>query len=116
MADEEKAVGDGCKQETPRLGYPAAAAFISRDPDHETYVFRSFNSLTARNLLQLQGELITLERLLAAMDDEAAKDPCGRIQLSLRSRGYCQLTINTSNSSEMVRKRQALEEIIEAKL
>lgn len=64
MADEEKAFGGGYKQETLRLGYPAAAAFISRDPDHDTYVFRSFNSLTARNLLQLQGELITLERLM----------------------------------------------------
>jgi hypothetical protein len=49
-----------------RDGYPALADFIAQDPDHETFVFRRFKGLSARNILNLQGELIALEDNIAA--------------------------------------------------
>jgi hypothetical protein len=42
-------------------GYATAASSIAQDPDKETYVFRRFDRLTARNLLNLQGELLALQ-------------------------------------------------------
>lgn len=53
-------------------GYPSLADFIAQDPDHETFVFRRFKSLSARNILNLQGELIALEDDIAALEREAA--------------------------------------------
>lgn len=36
-----------------RNGFPAVAAWIARDLDNETFIFRKFDELTARNLLHL---------------------------------------------------------------
>jgi hypothetical protein len=54
-----------------RDGYPALAEWISRDPDHETFIFRRFDRLAARNLLNLQSELVALEDRLDRMDAES---------------------------------------------
>lgn len=43
-------------------GYPSLAAFIAKDPDHSTAIYRRFDRLSARNLLYLQAELCTLEK------------------------------------------------------
>lgn len=56
-----------------RDGYPALAAWIGRDPDNETFVFRKFDRLSARNLLHLQCQLIQLEDELDKLDDKARK-------------------------------------------
>jgi 16S rRNA U1498 N3-methylase RsmE len=40
----------------PRDGYPALAYWIARDPDNETFIFRKFNRLAARNILHLQAQ------------------------------------------------------------
>ena len=56
-----------------RDGYPALAAWIGRDPDNETFVFRKFDRLSARNLLHLQCQLIQLEDEIDKLDDEARK-------------------------------------------
>lgn len=111
--DEEEAVKDDRRSETPIVGHPAAAAFIARDPDHETYVFRSFNSLAARNLLYLQGELVELEGQLTSMDREAAEgtDPISLV--SLRSWRACN---DTAKWRETERQRHELAELIEWKL
>ena len=62
-------------------GYPSLAAFIAKDPDHSTAIYRRFDRLSARNLLHLQAELSTLEkkqdeldRLDLNSDDLDAKD------------------------------------------
>ncbi|KAF1956893.1 hypothetical protein CC80DRAFT_444140 [Byssothecium circinans] len=59
-------------EKKPRLrsGYPSLAAWIARDPDNETYVFRKFDRLSARNLLNLQNELMDLESKIDSMDQE----------------------------------------------
>jgi len=49
-------------------GYATVARSIAQDPDKETYVFRRFDILTARNLLNLQGELLVLQDELDALD------------------------------------------------
>jgi hypothetical protein len=56
-----------------RDGYPALASWIARDPDHETFIFRRFGKLAARNLLHLQARLIALEHEVDQLDDEARK-------------------------------------------
>ncbi|CAK1356504.1 hypothetical protein CB0940_10959 [Cercospora beticola] len=52
-------------------GLPGLASFTARDPDHETYIFRRFNDLTARNLLHLQSELLDLRQQLCELDSDA---------------------------------------------
>lgn len=54
----------------PRDGYPAHAAWIGRDPDSETSIYRKFGQLSARNLLFLQSRLTTLEAELEQYDEE----------------------------------------------
>jgi hypothetical protein len=54
-----------------RDGYPALAEWISRDPDHETFIFRRFDRLAARNLLNLQSELVAIEEKVDRMDEES---------------------------------------------
>lgn len=58
------------KQPRPRAGYISLAAWIARDPDNETYVFRKFNRLSAKNLLNLQNELLSLECRIDSMEQE----------------------------------------------
>jgi hypothetical protein len=58
-------------------GYASAAAFIASDPDNETFVYRKFDQLGARNLLYLQCELLHLEQKLNRLDEttRASNDP-----------------------------------------
>jgi len=56
-----------------RDGYRAVAAWIARDPDNETFIYRRFDQLSARNLLYLQSELLALEKRLEKLDDETAR-------------------------------------------
>jgi hypothetical protein len=60
-----------------RDGYLALAEWISRDPDYETLIFRRFDRLAARNLLNLQSELVVIEQKLDKLDEEArqGRDP-----------------------------------------
>jgi hypothetical protein len=58
---------------TVRDGYPALATWISRDPDNETFVFRKFGRLGARNILHLQSQLIALEYEIDQLDEEARR-------------------------------------------
>lgn len=66
-------------------GYAAVAESLSRDPDKETYVFRRFDKLTARNLLNLQGELMALQAELDDLDAEAALSPDPVLDASMMS-------------------------------
>jgi hypothetical protein len=55
----------------PLDGFPSLAAFIARDPDHTSLVFKRFDRLAARNLLYLQSELAELQ---AKQDQFDAQD------------------------------------------
>ena len=67
-----------------RDGYPALSKWISRDPDQETFIFRRFKQLSARNLLHLQSQLIALEIRLAKLDEEIRQDDNLEVKQSLR--------------------------------
>lgn len=49
-------------------GYASVAALVARDPDNETFIFRRFDELGARNLLYLQTELLVIESKIKALD------------------------------------------------
>jgi hypothetical protein len=66
-------------------GYPALADFAAQDPDHETFVFRRFKALSARNLFNLQGELIKLEGDIATFEREVADSTDFAIHVSMQS-------------------------------
>ncbi|KAI1185408.1 hypothetical protein F5B17DRAFT_32653 [Nemania serpens] len=57
----------------PLEGYAAVAGWIALDPDGETFVFRKFDELAARNLLCLQSELLSIEKELALLDRQDAQ-------------------------------------------
>jgi hypothetical protein len=98
-----------------RDGYPALSDFVAQDPDHETFVFRRFKQLGARNILNLQGELIKLEEDIAAVDQEAADSVDPELHLSMRS-----WTILDENSRrpgrDLERKQKELANALDEKL
>jgi len=49
-------------------GFPSAAELIARDPDHSFSIYRAFHSLTTRNLLYLEAELLELQKQQNDMD------------------------------------------------
>lgn len=53
-----------------QYGYPALARWMAKDPDSETFIYRKFDQLSARNLLFLQCQLIELEEKLKKLDVE----------------------------------------------
>ncbi|KAH7395134.1 hypothetical protein DE146DRAFT_697131 [Phaeosphaeria sp. MPI-PUGE-AT-0046c] len=53
-----------------RDGYPALASWIARDPDHETFIFKKFQTLAARNILHLQAQLLALQHEINGLDEE----------------------------------------------
>ena len=51
-------------------GFASVAAFIAKDPDNTSTIYRRFDRLTARNLLYLQSKLQNLEATLDELDNE----------------------------------------------
>ncbi|KUL83695.1 hypothetical protein ZTR_07476 [Talaromyces verruculosus] len=58
---------------SPPEGFASVARWISFDPDNETFIYRKFGELAARNLLYLQCELLVLERQLNDLDQNDTK-------------------------------------------
>ena len=56
-----------------RDGYPALARWIASDQDYEGFVFRRFDRLSARNLLNLQSRLLALEKAIDELDSESRR-------------------------------------------
>jgi hypothetical protein len=54
-----------------RDGYPSLATWAARDPDNETFIFRRFDRLSARNILHQQAHIVALELEIDAQDEEA---------------------------------------------
>ncbi|KAM7206467.1 hypothetical protein V8F20_002816 [Naviculisporaceae sp. PSN 640] len=51
-------------------GFPSLAAFIASDPDRTAGIFKRFDRLAARNLLNMQAELAELQERLDAYDND----------------------------------------------
>jgi hypothetical protein len=99
-------------------GYATVASSIAQDPDNETYVFRRFDRLTARNLLNLQGEMLALQDELDALDEKAASSPDPDLHSSMRS--WAALARNAKDShgrnGEEERRRLKIAGDLEVKL
>ncbi|KAM0724193.1 hypothetical protein Q7P37_000075 [Cladosporium fusiforme] len=96
-------------------GYIDLAQFLARDVDNETYVFRKFERLAARNILYLQGELIKLERDAHELDEEAKDSMDPEVHLSMRC--WADLDRNARDPSrEHERRIKELADNIERKL
>jgi hypothetical protein len=54
-------------------GFAAVAEWIALDPDNETFIFRKFDRLAARNLLYLQARIMVLEKEFEGLDKEVAQ-------------------------------------------
>ncbi|KAK3635609.1 hypothetical protein LTR56_014649 [Elasticomyces elasticus] len=93
----------------PTDGYPAVASFISSDPDSESFVFRKFNTLTARKLLHAQAELLDLEHRLAEFDAQAAAGYDHELHLSARE--WERLTANAKVRSQEKDRMELMDEI-----
>ena len=56
-------------------GFPQVAAFIAKDSDKTTTIYRRFDSLYAQNLLYLQARLQKLEAQKNAIDQQDLSNP-----------------------------------------
>ncbi|KAK4032541.1 hypothetical protein C8A01DRAFT_20386 [Parachaetomium inaequale] len=57
----------------PSEGFAAVAEWIALDPDNETFIFRKFGRLAARNLLYQQARITKLEKELEELDKQLAE-------------------------------------------
>ncbi len=112
-SDQEKAESAKDINLAYRDGIAATASFLSSDPDHETFIFRRFDNVAARNLLQLQSELIELERRQFVLDKYAAISH--HAELPLSNRDWTRMKANAPKREEE-RKRVQLADEIEQKL
>jgi hypothetical protein len=55
-------------------GFPSLSAFIASNSNAESFIFRRFDRLAARNLLYYQSELAYLEKQLDALDAQDYRD------------------------------------------
>ncbi|KAF2436286.1 hypothetical protein EJ08DRAFT_655959 [Tothia fuscella] len=94
-----------------RDGYPAVAKWIAQDPDHEGFIFRRFNRLCARNLLNLQSQLISIETELDALDEDAWK----RKDTSLKRWETYEQNVENSNN-ELAQRQKELYKNMEVKI
>lgn len=56
--------------QVPQIGFPGLGEWMAEDPDSETFIFRKFERLSARNLLFLQSRVYELEGQSEKLDRE----------------------------------------------
>ena len=98
----------------PRDGYPALAAWIAHDPDNESYVFRKFDRLSARNLLYLQSQLIALEGTLDRLDEETQESQ--DMELRLSAQRWETFVENAEDPDRPERRRMELAKVLQKKI
>jgi hypothetical protein len=103
----------GRPPEAWRDGYPAVAAWMTRDPDNESFIYRKFDKLSARNLLNLQSELIDLESKLEKFDAEVRSSEDQVLKQSTRK---WETFVKNAAEREQEGKRMELNKEIRAKL
>ncbi|KAF1911088.1 hypothetical protein BDU57DRAFT_109835 [Ampelomyces quisqualis] len=65
----------GPPEPRPLRGFPSLAAFMSHNSNSESFIFKRFDRLAARNLLYLQAELAYLQDRLDELDRVDAQPP-----------------------------------------
>jgi hypothetical protein len=85
-------------------GYATVAKSIAQDPDNETYIFRRFDRLTARNLLTIQGELLALQHELDVLDNAAASSLDAGLHAAMRSWAAMHANIPDGDGGDVTEK------------
>lgn len=94
--------------ELHRDGYPGVAEWMFQGPAHDSYVFRRFDKLSARNLLFLQSELIKQEAQIEELDQEARE----LIDLYLNDSARSMKSFAESNDEIECKRRNISQKII----
>jgi hypothetical protein len=64
---------DGTPRQPPLRGFQSLATFMSSNSNSESFIFKRFDKLAARNLLYLQSELAYLQNRLEDFDSKDAQ-------------------------------------------
>jgi hypothetical protein len=56
-----------------KIGFAQVASWIASDLDNETFIYRKFDEISARNLLYMQCEILLLEKELESFDRRVAR-------------------------------------------
>ncbi|KAH8165669.1 hypothetical protein CIB48_g2578 [Xylaria polymorpha] len=100
----------------PLEGYAAVAGWIALDPDNETFVFRKFDRLAARNLLCIQSELLSIEKELAVFDGQDARAAQDDLRAKDATRTWETLVSRSKAGDDGSRRRIELLEKLRSKI
>ncbi|KAI1739569.1 hypothetical protein F4680DRAFT_422000 [Xylaria scruposa] len=84
-------------------GFADVARWISLDSDNETFIYRKFDELAARNLLYLQSELLVLEKQLNELDKNDADNEDMDVKDASRTWETLTQRYDTGNEEAQVR-------------
>lgn len=94
---------------THNFGFAAVADFVASDADQQLFVFRKFNKLAARNLLDMQNELLYLEQRQEELDREV--ELSGDEILCKAMRNYDEFKENVDSHPGLQERRRLQEQI-----
>ncbi|KAI0855357.1 hypothetical protein F4860DRAFT_519960 [Xylaria cubensis] len=100
----------------PLEGYAAVAGWIALDPDNETFVFRKFDKLAARNLLCMQSELLSIEKELTVFDSQDAQEAQDDLRAKDTARTWETLINRSSTGHDGSRRRLELLDRLRSKI
>ena len=107
-------IENGQEGSNRKNGYASLATWIARDPDNETFIYRKFDKLSARNLLYLQSELLMLEARLEQLDDEVQTSKS--LELKDAARTWEELVKQNEQGDSKAQKRIKVLEDLRIKL
>ncbi|KAI0468743.1 hypothetical protein F4859DRAFT_201490 [Xylaria cf. heliscus] len=113
---QERTANSSHTHRQPLEGYAAVAGWIALDPDSETFVFRKFDRLAARNLLCIQSELLSIEKELAAFDNQDAQAAQDDLQAKDAARTWETLVSRGRAGDDGSRRRLELLERLRSKI
>lgn len=102
-----------------RNGYPALAEWMARNPEYETFIFRRFDRLSARNLLHLESQVSQLEWRLELVDGRALQQTIQNpqnLEMSRSIRSWEVFSERAQDHSLLEHRRMALVNEIGEKL
>ncbi|UZP40093.1 hypothetical protein NXS19_007909 [Fusarium pseudograminearum] len=99
---------------TTASGFPGLAQNIASTPDYETFIFRKFDRLSARNLLHLESRLAYLEWKLDRADEQAMQSQDNETLRSMRA--WEAFEENAKDQSRAENARMAIAEEIKKTL
>ena len=95
------------------FGFDAVSEFVASDVDQESFIFRKFSKLAARNLIAMQNELLHLEQRQERLDREVAITADDILCSAMRN--FDKFKENLDSRPDL-QKRKAVQDEIELKL